>query len=316
MVEYDSVSQIRDGREIEITRPENASPMEDPIVTQNRMPENLSPMSTPMTSLTWPCVDSPQSPTMEYDSVNRMRDGREIEMTRPESAPPMEEPIMTQKKMPENLTPMSTPMTSLTWPCVDSQRSPTVEYHNVNKIRDSCGIEITRPESAPPMIDSNVTLKNRPENFTPVSTPMTSPAWPCVDSPRLPTEKSGVVHRMKDFDYQKNVEDTQFRYDTEVSNEELEDAMRLKILRNRLGRPVNATDSDISLDKLRSEGWWRWNTDMEIEYQYETFNGLPVYYGGDRYDSDDSEDSTRTLWETWRMGSEIRAVQAVVTRPV
>ena len=60
MVECDSVSRIRDGREIEITRPENASPMEDPIVTQNRMPEDLSPMSTPMTSLTWSCVDSPR----------------------------------------------------------------------------------------------------------------------------------------------------------------------------------------------------------------------------------------------------------------
>ena len=29
---------------------------------------------------------------------------------------------------------------------------------------------------------------------------------------------------------------------------------------------------------------------MDIEYQYETFNGLPVYYGGDKYDSDDSEE--------------------------
>ena len=24
---------------------------------------------------------------------------------------------------------------------------------------------------------------------------------------------------------------------------------------------------------------------MDTEYQYETFNGLPVYYGGDKYDS-------------------------------
>ena len=30
--------------------------------------------------------------------------------------------------------------------------------------------------------------------------------------------------------------------------------------------------------------------DMYVEYQYETFNGLPVYYGGDMYDSEDSED--------------------------
>ena len=30
--------------------------------------------------------------------------------------------------------------------------------------------------------------------------------------------------------------------------------------------------------------------DMDIEYQYETFSGLPVYYGGDGYDSDDTEE--------------------------
>ena len=29
---------------------------------------------------------------------------------------------------------------------------------------------------------------------------------------------------------------------------------------------------------------------MDIEYQYETFNGLPVYYGGDMYDSEDTEE--------------------------
>ena len=29
---------------------------------------------------------------------------------------------------------------------------------------------------------------------------------------------------------------------------------------------------------------------MDTKYQYETFNGLPVYYGGDKYDSDDSEE--------------------------
>ena len=29
---------------------------------------------------------------------------------------------------------------------------------------------------------------------------------------------------------------------------------------------------------------------MDIEYQYETFNGLPVYYGGNMYDLEDSED--------------------------
>ena len=35
-------------------------------------------------------------------------------------------------------------------------------------------------------------------------------------------------------------------------------------------------DNDIS-----SEGFQRWNTDQDILNQYETFNGLPVYYGSD-----------------------------------
>ena len=29
---------------------------------------------------------------------------------------------------------------------------------------------------------------------------------------------------------------------------------------------------------------------MDTEYQYETFNGLPVYYNKNKYDSDDSEE--------------------------
>ena len=35
-----------------------------------------------------------------------------------------------------------------------------------------------------------------------------------------------------------------------LSDQELEDAIRLEVLRNRLGRPVNVTDSDISMDML------------------------------------------------------------------
>ena len=49
------------------------------------------------------------------------------------------------------------------------------------------------------------------------------------------------------------------------------------------------SDEEITLDEVRSEGLWQWNMDMDIEYQYETFNGLPVYYGGDMYDSEDTE---------------------------
>ena len=33
-----------------------------------------------------------------------------------------------------------------------------------------------------------------------------------------------------------------------------------------------------------------WNMDMDVECQYETINDLPVYYGGDMYDSEGTEE--------------------------
>ena len=44
---------------------------------------------------------------------------------------------------------------------------------------------------------------------------------------------------------------------------------------------IGWVNKDMSLDEVLSEGLRRWNMDMDMEYQYETFNGLPVYYGGD-----------------------------------
>ena len=48
-------------------------------------------------------------------------------------------------------------------------------------------------------------------------------------------------------------------------------------------------DRDMCDNDISSEGFQCWNTDQDILNQYETFNGLPVYYGGDAYDSEDSE---------------------------
>ena len=131
--------------------------MEDPIVIQKKKLVNLSPMSTPMTSLTWPSVDSPRSPMVEYDSVNRMKDGRKIEMTKPENVPPMEDPIVIQKKKLENLTPKSTPMTSLAWPCVDPPQLPKHEF--VVRMQDNREMKISEVESRPPTQDSNWSMK-------------------------------------------------------------------------------------------------------------------------------------------------------------
>ena len=47
--------------------------------------------------------------------------------------------------------------------------------------------------------------------------------------------------------------------------------------------------SDMCVNDISSEGFQRWNTDQDILNQYETLNELPVYYGGDLYDSEDSE---------------------------
>ena len=86
---------------------------------------------------------------------------------------------------------------------------------------------------------------------------------------------------------------------------EWEDAIRREVLRNRsmgnrssreindqLLSPeyANLSDAQIFLDQVRSEGLRQWNMDMDVEYQYETFNSMPVYYGGDLYDSEDMEE--------------------------
>ena len=86
---------------------------------------------------------------------------------------------------------------------------------------------------------------------------------------------------------------------------DITDAMRREALRIRSTGRVSAGsvnglilspeedclgEQEKSLDDVSSEGLQQWNMDIDIEYQYETFNGLPVYYGGDMYDSEDSED--------------------------
>ena len=102
-------------------------------------------------------------------------------------------------------------------------------------------------------------------------------------------------------DYWESTEGTQFGYDTGYSSPELEDAIRREVLRNRsmgymsscevngslqLPEQVDLSEAENSLDQVRSEGLRQCDIDMDIEYQYETFNGLPVYYGGDMDDSE------------------------------
>ena len=119
-----------------------------------------------------------------------------------------------------------------------------------------------------------------------------------------PLEHS-VLEAKRRNDNMNSSNEPQFGSDLRQSSLELEDAIRREVLGSRsMGRvsardvnglllsPENAClgDKEMSLDEVRSEGLRQWNMDMDVEYQYETFNGLPVYYGRDMYDSEDPEE--------------------------
>ena len=80
-------------------------------------------------------------------------------MTRPQSAPPTLDPNARIKNRLDNLTSVSTPMTSLAWPCVDSPRFPIVKHEIVIRMKDSREMKMSRPKSVPPTKDSNGSMK-------------------------------------------------------------------------------------------------------------------------------------------------------------
>ena len=89
-----------------------------------------------------------------------MKDSRAVNMTLLESAPPTIDPNVSMKNPLEYLTLVSTPMTTLAWPCLNSPRLPTVKPEIVNRMKDSREVNMTLPESAPLAIDPNVLMKN------------------------------------------------------------------------------------------------------------------------------------------------------------
>ena len=121
-------------------------------------------------------------------------------------------------------------------------------------------------------------------------------------------------------DYLQNAVGKQFTCDAGLCSPELEHVIRREVLRDRfmgykssrevkdpllLPKQVNVCDAEISLDQLRSEGLRQWNMDMDTEYQYETFTGLPVDYGGDMSDSEefvpDAPDALERTMRTQRL---------------
>ena len=85
---------------------------------------------------------------------------------------------------------------------------------------------------------------------------------------------------------------------------ELDDAIRLEVLRNRTienmsshefndqllsSEYVNLNTAEMFLDQARSVGQRQWNRYMDMEDQSDTVNGVSVYYGRDPYDLEDTK---------------------------
>ena len=94
-------------------------------------------------------------------------------------------------------------------------------------------------------------------------------------NPVQDNDPDGQVREVNDYEnqnYVEKAEETQFSYDTGLSDQELEDAIRLEVLRNRLGRPVNVTFPWISSDQ-RDGGdgiqTWIQSTNMRLSTVYQ-----------------------------------------------
>ena len=152
--------------------------------------------------------------------------------------------------------------------CLILSAQPTTVLGIIHKTDANTDINTDRPDS------SDQTQEGQPREGMTKSRQMDLSGFELAaastDKERLPTsytlERSELSIR-ESQSYFKNTEDSQFSYDTR----DLEDAIRREVFRNRLVGQVNITEADISMDQLRSEGLRRWNTDMDIEYQYETF---------------------------------------------
>ena len=122
------------------------------------------------------------------------------------------------------------------------------------------------------------------------------------DAPNPSPFEQGVNRRSDNLD---SCDEPQSGSDSGQSSLEWEDVIRHAVLKSRsMGRvpghddnglmlsPVEAScgDKELSMDEVRPEGLRQWNMDMDVEYQYETCNGLPVYYGGDLCDSEELEE--------------------------
>ena len=178
--------------------------------------------------------------------------------------------------------------------------------------RDGITDTDTDPSESParPMVD--VALDRRPMEEITAPLPVESSGLVMALGSGHTEDLSGSIpleHSVSDMDVGNDILDIHdeplFGSDCGWSCLEFTDAMRQEALKIRLaGRvPAGSVDrmvllpaedylcgKEMSINDVSSEGLRYWNTDMDIANQYETFNGLPVFYGGDMYDSEDSEE--------------------------
>ena len=123
------------------------------------------------------------------------------------------------------------------------------------------------------------------------------------DPPHPSPFDQGALGVNRRYDYLNSCDEPHSGLDSGQSSLEWKDIIRHAVLKSRsMGRmpghndnglmlsPVEACcgDKELFMDEVRSEGLRQWNMDMEC--QYEKFNGLPMYYGCDLCDSKELEE--------------------------
>ena len=148
--------------------------------------------------------------------------------------------------------------------CFKLSARPMPDIDIVHNADVSTDMNTDRPENSAPRNNSDVNLFKRNVQDTQEGRPMEGMTKSCqeelsgvelavagTDKEQLPTSYSleqseSIISESQN--YMKNTEEMQFSYDTGFSSQELDDAIRREVLRNRLVGQVNMTDADISLD--------------------------------------------------------------------
>ena len=176
--------------------------------------------------------------------------------------------------------------------------------------KQSCFQSSARPMSDPNIVnhtDVNDDIDtDLPESPAPMMNSPTVHEWSCFNSSVQPTLNPEIVNQTDvNFDIDTDLpENSAPMMSSDLMFVDWEDAIRRWVLRNRsMGygssreindqllspEDANVSDAGIFLDQVRLEGLRQWSMAMDEEYHCGIlFNRLPVYYGRDLYDTEDT----------------------------